>query len=141
MVECSLPGSWDLQIESVVAGHIIADVCDLDDHALAHQLGGRATPIAVAVLLVDELKLEALATIFVPCEAVGPIGAAAAKPIARFALWMRGCMLGQAAAKPPSQTEGSFALTTPPPSALQDVMGLLTLPLPGQPQLGLQQSQ
>jgi len=54
----------------VVAIHIIADVRDLDDHALAHQRRVRAAPHLRRVALVDELELVALPTIVIASETV-----------------------------------------------------------------------
>jgi len=66
----ALPGTWDLQVEAVLAIHIIADVCDLDDHAFAHKIRMRSAPTVGVVDRVHKLELIALPTIGIPFEPV-----------------------------------------------------------------------
>lgn len=68
--ERTLPCPWDLEVKAVLAIHIIAYVCDLNNHALARQLRVSTAPIAIAVDLISELELKALATILIPSQAM-----------------------------------------------------------------------
>jgi len=45
--EDALPSAWDLQVEAVLPIHVIADVCDLDDHAFANKVRMRSTIVGV----------------------------------------------------------------------------------------------
>jgi len=68
--EDALPSPGNLDVEAVFTGNIVADVTDLDDHALSRQVRVRPAPIPVAVDLVNEAQLEALAAILISRETV-----------------------------------------------------------------------
>jgi len=68
--EEALPSAWDLQVEAVIPADVIANVRGLHHHALAHEVGMRAAPVAVLVLLVNELELKALSAIGVASEPI-----------------------------------------------------------------------
>lgn len=68
--EDALAGPWDLQIEAVVAVHIVADVSDLHNHAPADELGVRTSPVTVLVPPIRKPELEALPAIGVSEQAV-----------------------------------------------------------------------
>merc|ERR1719210_671 len=78
-----------------------------------------------------------------PLRPWSPLTAIAAKPMLRRDLTGNGWLSAQDAALPPApQTDGSFASASfAPVSALQARIGRFMPPLPGQEQLGLQQSQ
>jgi len=68
--EETLPSSGDLKVKAVVAVHIIPDVRDLHNHALAYQFRVRAAPVPIRMFLIQELELEALPAVRVTREAV-----------------------------------------------------------------------
>lgn len=72
ILEDPLSGARDLKIEAVVATHIIAYVCDLDDHAFACEVRMRSAPTVGEVSLVHKIQLETLPAIGVPGEAMVP---------------------------------------------------------------------
>lgn len=58
--EDALPSPRNLQVEAVLSIHIIPNVRDLHNHALADEVGVRTSPIPISVLPVGELQLKAL---------------------------------------------------------------------------------
>jgi hypothetical protein len=69
--EDPLPGTRDLNIETMIPTDVVADVADLNHHCLTSQVGvGPAPVIATRVmLLIQEAELEALAAIIVSMQA------------------------------------------------------------------------
>mmetsp|Transcript_14732 Transcript_14732/g.37778 ORF Transcript_14732/g.37778 Transcript_14732/m.37778 type:complete len:207 (+) Transcript_14732:402-1022(+) len=69
--EDPLAGAGNLDVKAVVAGDVVADVRDLDDHRPAGQPRVRAAPLVAASLMVPgrEEELKALAAVGVACQA------------------------------------------------------------------------
>lgn len=70
IIEDALSSARNLKIETVLATHIIADVCDLDDHTFA--LKPRMGSTTVVMTLASKLQLETLAAILITVETMVP---------------------------------------------------------------------
>eukprot|EP00421_Protoceratium_reticulatum_P052544 CAMPEP_0168507582 /NCGR_PEP_ID=MMETSP0228-20121227/77949_1 /TAXON_ID=133427 /ORGANISM="Protoceratium reticulatum, Strain CCCM 535 (=CCMP 1889)" /LENGTH=289 /DNA_ID=CAMNT_0008524681 /DNA_START=105 /DNA_END=974 /DNA_ORIENTATION=+ len=147
--ENPLPRTRDHDIKAVVPHNVEADVGDLHDHPLVYDVGMGTTPLVacalVHVLLICEKELIALATYTIAVQSVLASDCGSNEAMLSPGFTLNGCWFVHVTAWPASlfsQTDLTLALSSfLPVRPSHEATGLSSLPLPGQAQLGLQQSQ